>query len=284
LTDEDEERRHPWLRALVALVLLGGAALLVSRNWDELRQRVVNSAASVTHTESLDTSVATPEVPSDAQALPPTGEGTASSAAAGAAGTAEAQGRSPATQGEQPRMQVEAQPEAQATEDTKSGEVAASGAAGEGARQASSSEQAPGAEPGSTKEDQAATPAQTATAGKQASVKTRAAAQREAPAGQALVTAGERYLYGRGVARDCNQALVYFREGAELRNAQALSRLGTMYATGVCVSQDRVVAYNWFSRALAEDRSNQAIEQNLNMLWRDMSAGERQKVLQPQGR
>jgi TPR repeat protein len=179
-------------------------------------------------------------------------------------------------------MQVEAQPEAK---EAKSGDVAGSETAEEGATQASGPGPAQGPAQG-PEEAQPTTPTKAASAGKQASVKTRTPAQREgqAPAGQDLVAAGERYLYGRGVARDCNQALVYFREGAELQNAQALSRLGAMYATGVCVSQDRVVAYNWFSRALAEDRSNQAIEQNLNMLWRDMSARERQQVLQVKAR
>jgi TPR repeat protein len=95
------------------------------------------------------------------------------------------------------------------------------------------------------------------------------------------VSAGERYLYGRGVARDCRQALVYFQAGAAQQNPRALSQLGTMYATGTCVTLNRVMAYNWFSRALAHNRSSQSLEENLNNLWRDMGPQERQQVLHP---
>jgi len=83
------------------------------------------------------------------------------------------------------------------------------------------------------------------------------------------------------VRRDCNQAMVYFRAGAEQQNARALSRLGALYATGTCVPMDRVMAYNWFSRALAHDSKNPLLEDNLNMLWRDMSSSERNQVLEP---
>jgi hypothetical protein len=103
----------------------------------------------------------------------------------------------------------------------------------------------------------------------------------EKHAGDDLVARGERYLYGQGVRRDCNQAMVYFRAGAEHQNPKALSRLGTLYATGTCVPMDRVMAYNWFSRALAHDSNNQLLENNLNMLWRDMDPKERQQVLEP---
>lgn len=102
--------------------------------------------------------------------------------------------------------------------------------------------------------------------------------------GEDLVVRGERFLYGQGVRRDCNQALVYFRAGAERQNARALSRMGALYATGTCVPMDRVMAYNWFSRALAQDSRNPLLEENLNMLWRDMDSRERQQVLEPRDR
>ncbi|HUN79951.1 MAG TPA: tetratricopeptide repeat protein, partial [Phycisphaerae bacterium] len=64
-----------------------------------------------------------------------------------------------------------------------------------------------------------------------------------------MVVAGENYLYGRGVPQDCNQALVYFRAAAEKQNGPAMSHLGAMYASGHCVTQNKVAAYKWFSRA-----------------------------------
>ena len=99
-------------------------------------------------------------------------------------------------------------------------------------------------------------------------------------AGAELVDTGERYLYGRGVARNCGQALVNFQSAAKEENPRAMSHLGSLYATGQCVPLDRVQAYQWFSRALAADRSNTYLEHNLNMLWRDMSANERAKATQ----
>jgi hypothetical protein len=99
--------------------------------------------------------------------------------------------------------------------------------------------------------------------------------------GDAMMYAGERYLYGRGVPRDCKQALEYFMTGAGQQNPRALSRMGSLYATGTCVSLNRVMAYTWFSRALAHDRGNASIEHNLNMLWRDMDTRERKQVMEP---
>lgn len=100
------------------------------------------------------------------------------------------------------------------------------------------------------------------------------------PAGAELVDTGERYLYGRGVRRNCGQALVNFQSAAKEENPRAMSHLGSLYATGQCVPLDRVQAYQWFSRALAADRSNTYLEHNLNMLWRDMSSSERAKATQ----
>ena len=99
-------------------------------------------------------------------------------------------------------------------------------------------------------------------------------------AGADLVDMGERYLYGRGASRNCSQALVNFNAAAKQENPKAMSHLGSLYATGQCVPLDRAQAYQWFSRALAADRSNTYIEHNLNMLWRDMSSTERAKATQ----
>ena len=85
-------------------------------------------------------------------------------------------------------------------------------------------------------------------------------------------------MYGRGVARNCNQALVDFNAAARQDNPRAMAHLGSLYATGQCVSLDRTQAYHWFSRALSADRGNTYIEHNLNMLWRDMTPDERTKA------
>jgi hypothetical protein len=93
-----------------------------------------------------------------------------------------------------------------------------------------------------------------------------------------MLIAGEKYLYGRGVRRDCNQALIYFRAAASEDNGPAMSHLGAMYASGNCVRIDRATAYSWFVRAQEADPGNEWISRNLNMLWRDMSSQERAAV------
>jgi len=93
-----------------------------------------------------------------------------------------------------------------------------------------------------------------------------------------LVSSGEKYLYARGVARNCEQAISYFNAAAAQQNPQAFSHLGTLYATGECLPMDRAVAYAWFRRAYAREPGNRYFEQNLIMLWREMTPAERQRA------
>lgn len=90
-----------------------------------------------------------------------------------------------------------------------------------------------------------------------------------------LLLTGERFLYGRSGRRDCNQAVAYFREAAKQYNSPAMAHLGAMYASGNCVKQDRLQAYKWFSRAQEVEPNNQWLARNMNMLWRQMTTGER---------
>lgn len=97
-------------------------------------------------------------------------------------------------------------------------------------------------------------------------------------AGVELVNSGEKYLYARGVARNCGQAVTYFNAAAAQQNPQAFSHLGAMYATGQCVAMDRAVAYGWFRRAYAKEPGNRYFERNLTMLWREMTPAERRRA------
>ncbi len=89
------------------------------------------------------------------------------------------------------------------------------------------------------------------------------------------MTLGENYLYGRGVTRNCGQALVYLKAAAQAGNPRARGKLGALYATGECVNQDRPTAYRWFTMAREVDPSNIWLERNREMLWREMSPDER---------
>ena len=96
--------------------------------------------------------------------------------------------------------------------------------------------------------------------------------------GGELVSSGERYLYAQGVARNCDQAVIYFNAAAAQENPQAFSHLGALYATGECVPMDRAVAYTWFRRAYVKEPGNRYFGQNLTMLWRAMTPAERQRA------
>jgi hypothetical protein len=98
------------------------------------------------------------------------------------------------------------------------------------------------------------------------------------PNQNSMLLSGEKYLYGRGVPKDCNQALIYFKAAAETNNVPAMSHLGAMYTSGNCVTPNRVAAYKWFARASETEPSNQWFSRSLNMLWRDMTPQERASV------
>jgi TPR repeat protein len=99
-------------------------------------------------------------------------------------------------------------------------------------------------------------------------------------AGEELASKGQAYLYGNGVARNCDRALVYLRKAADMGSTQACSQLGTLYATGHCVPLDRARAYNWFSLALtAASGHNIWIERNRRMVWDQMTDSEKARAL-----
>jgi TPR repeat protein len=95
-----------------------------------------------------------------------------------------------------------------------------------------------------------------------------------------LVQQGEAYLYGDGVPQNCDHALRDLKTAAGRSHVRAMGDVGTMYATGHCVTRDLPTAYRWFARALHKDPGNGRIQQDLEVLWRQMSAGERQLAMQ----
>lgn len=99
---------------------------------------------------------------------------------------------------------------------------------------------------------------------------------------EALEAQGERYLYGNGVPANCGLARRNLLAAANRSNGKAQSVLGTMYATGHCVTRDLPVAYGWFAKALHQDQGNTRYEQDLKVLWRQMTEAERKVALQGQ--
>jgi len=94
-----------------------------------------------------------------------------------------------------------------------------------------------------------------------------------------LEAQGEKYLYGNGVPENCARARTNLLAAAEHSSAQAASVLATMYATGHCATRDLPTAYRWFGRSLREDPKNTRIEQDLRVLWNQMTPQERQMAM-----
>jgi hypothetical protein len=90
---------------------------------------------------------------------------------------------------------------------------------------------------------------------------------------------GERYLYGNGVPENCARARNNLLAAAQHSNANAENVLGTMYATGHCATRDLPTAYRWFGRSLRQDPGNTRIEQDLRVLWNQMTPEERKLAL-----
>ncbi len=139
----------------------------------------------------------------------------------------------------------------------------------------------PRASPQGSKKQQTATTARQDTPDQEDSAETKrrsiAEAERSQTPGKALVQKADQYLYGRGVAKNCDQALVYLRSAADLGNAAARSKLGGLYATGNCVPLDRARAYHWFSLARQSGDRNVWLNRNMTMLWSSMTPEERSR-------
>jgi hypothetical protein len=99
--------------------------------------------------------------------------------------------------------------------------------------------------------------------------------------GDALFRRGEAYLYGRGVAENCDQAIKNLKAASDKSHAKARSAFGTMYATGHCVSRDLPTSYRWFALALRVDPNNQILEKDLSAVWNQMTPPERQLATKP---
>jgi TPR repeat protein len=94
----------------------------------------------------------------------------------------------------------------------------------------------------------------------------------------APVRLADMYLYGQGVPQNCDQGLILLRLAAQKANFQAQGKLGALYATGKCVSQDRVQAYRWLTLALNDGHRSEWTETNRQMVWREMSPEERSRA------
>ena len=96
--------------------------------------------------------------------------------------------------------------------------------------------------------------------------------------GEAPVVLAEMYAQGRGVPKDCDQAMIILKAAAKKANPRARSKLGSMYAAGECVQRDRVQAYKWMSAALEANPGSEWLEKNRETLLKEMTPAERQRA------
>jgi hypothetical protein len=93
------------------------------------------------------------------------------------------------------------------------------------------------------------------------------------------VTTAERYIYGRGVRQDCDHGMRLLKRATEQSNAKAMISMGAVYSTGTCTPRDLPTAYRWFALALHQDPDNQALQDDLQKLWSQMTQPERQLAI-----
>jgi outer membrane biosynthesis protein TonB len=110
----------------------------------------------------------------------------------------------------------------------------------------------------------------------------RVPAAKAGDSGEAFFRQGEGYLYGRGGAGNCANAIKYLKMASDKQHAKARSAMGTMYATGHCVPRDLPSSYHWFALALQADPNNTIVEKNLRALWNQMTPPERQLATKSQ--
>ena len=110
--------------------------------------------------------------------------------------------------------------------------------------------------------------------------KTTASATPAVDNGDAAEADAERYLYGNGVPASCTRALQGLTQAANRTNLKADSVLGTMYATGHCVSPNIPTAYRYFAKASHGDPKNAMLTRELQVLWNQMTPEQRRAAQQ----
>jgi hypothetical protein len=94
------------------------------------------------------------------------------------------------------------------------------------------------------------------------------------------VAEAERYMYGRGVPKDCDHGLRLLKSAADHSDAKAMVSLGAIYSTGAnCAPRDLPTAYRWFALALHKQPNDQALQDDLQKLWGQMTQPERQLAI-----
>lgn len=93
------------------------------------------------------------------------------------------------------------------------------------------------------------------------------------------VIEAEKYIYGRGVAQDCDHGMRLLKPAAAQANPKAMIDMGALYSAGLCTPHDLPTAYRWFAMALRKDPENQSAQADLQKIWGEMTQPERQLAI-----
>ena len=93
-----------------------------------------------------------------------------------------------------------------------------------------------------------------------------------------LIIQADKYIQGRGVRKNCSTGINLLRQAVSEGNPAASVKLGALYWSGTCVTQSKVTAYRWFSRAHSLEPTNRWVERSRNSLWASMSPQEQRKT------
>ena len=290
LLDDEEEPKRGWgkpILVLVALVLAVGFGYL---HWKQGGFDWLNAGDK--KPAAAQPAATTSQSGTDSGSVPATTQGAAPVADAGSGGTA------PVTSGAAPSSAEPPAAQAPAPPGTSPGTLqATSQPAWQGTVQSTPTQSTPSqttssqAAPSQTAQSNPNLPASAApqTVGSDAitpapSEEPKAAARKPTAAKPAArpvdtVTEAQRYVYGRGVRQDCDQGVRMLKAAAQQSNAKAMISMGALYSTGTCTPRDLPTAYRWFALALHKDPDNQALQDDLQKLWSQMTQPERQLAI-----
>jgi hypothetical protein len=91
----------------------------------------------------------------------------------------------------------------------------------------------------------------------------------------AALLRAQQYLRGHGVQQSCEQGLLYLHAATDKNDPGAAIQMAALYSAGLCVKQDRVMAYRWFNSAHELQPGNMYIQKNMDQLWAQMTSQER---------
>jgi hypothetical protein len=270
LTDEEPSGGGGAFRALIALAILAVVGYLVLKNWDS-----PTFAAAIAQIKKTTQNGTGATEPKPQQQSPSTEQPSISTDENAASADAEKQTQKTPQPETQPPTGKESQP-ASGTNKPED-KAAMPGSDSDTKKDSAAGEKSP------TASDEDQTDATDATAPDKSDVQPKKgsspdAAPKAATPAQDLYERGQAYLSGHGAPQSCDQGVVYTRAAAQQGNPKAAVQMGALYATGRCVSQDRVQAYNWFNEALRSDPNNEYVERSRSTLWAQMTSEERQRA------